>query len=525
MPERSGEKLLLQLPGRVSATVVRVQSQLLTTNDEYVDSHMMEMTAILVPDSSLLVSRGVAELEKVTRLGNLYRMWQQRTSHSHVAITLDELALLKQSSRLVHFCATPLLFSPAWRRSADKHKMPNSLPRRSSSSGNFQKQSSDDSNSRSRQSSGGSAKLPGGLQRRGDAGGAAAGTDARRSLRLDLADALQQQQQRGGSSGGGGGEEMWHVQLRQSFMQEFIQYMTSLGYVVVRTRPLSPKGKRPATDGSTGGGGSGGGGSRGVKLHDAISCYLQKTMLGGILMVELKYVEPFFMISIFGLECSRLLTGTMLSNQMKLMFIDECEKDKIRIHVHSFAYDFHLRTILSYLSGRVLILKQGYHLASFMNDFMNYYQKSPGFARNDCLSGTISIPDLITPASKLYEYMLNKDRHYGMTVMRMVPVTTADEPDPEVSENEYVLVSLSSCRGSYKDLEDARQLHEFDVGLIVEHSAAPCTAVRQTDGGRHTLSLQYFIVMASRRELFPKITLEKFVGSGSAPGKPLGKVV
>lgn len=47
-------------------------------------------------------------------------------------------------------------------------------------------------------------------------------------------------------------------------------------------------------------------------------------------------------------------------------------------------------------------------------------------------TGTITISGLITPAHKLFEYMLRKDKHYGMTVMRMVPVISVPDADVEM---------------------------------------------------------------------------------------------
>lgn len=36
-------------------------------------------------------------------------------------------------------------------------------------------------------------------------------------------------------------EDRWHKDLRSAFMQQYIQYMQSLQFVVVQTRPQSPK--------------------------------------------------------------------------------------------------------------------------------------------------------------------------------------------------------------------------------------------------------------------------------------------
>lgn len=91
-------------------------------------------------------------------------------------------------------------------------------------------------------------------------------------------------------------------------------------------------------------------------------------------------------------------------------------------HLHSFTYDFHLRTIYSYISGRHLLFRQGYHISSFLDDFIKYYQKSPNFARNLISSGTLVIPNTRVEGSLLYNYIISHNQNYGMTVVRMEPV-------------------------------------------------------------------------------------------------------
>ena len=111
--------------------------------------------------------------------------------------------------------------------------------------------------------------------------------------------------------------------------------------------------------------------------------------------------------------------------QLKLMFVDECEKVKNLIHVHSFGHDFHLRSIQDYISKqhRVLnpgtfdirkpetseetlgtpceaadrrhwpadILKPGYHLTGLLRDFETVYPYAPSFSRNFMLKGITMI--------------------------------------------------------------------------------------------------------------------------------------
>ena len=89
---------------------------------------------------------------------------------------LDTLDLLKQSSRLVHYCATPLLFSPAWR-----HFVMSDMPETASShSPNH-------------------------------------------------------------SSGGMVAEEAWHMDLRSSFLQQYVQFLQKLGLTPIETKVSSPR--------------------------------------------------------------------------------------------------------------------------------------------------------------------------------------------------------------------------------------------------------------------------------------------
>lgn len=59
------------------------------------------------------------------------------------------------------------------------------------------------------------------------------------------------------------------------------------------------------------------------------------------------------------------------------------------MHLHSFTYDYHLRSIHSYVSGHQAMLKQGYHITRFLDDFLKYYSKAPNFARNLVHAGNI----------------------------------------------------------------------------------------------------------------------------------------
>ena len=57
------------------------------------------------------------------------------------------------------------------------------------------------------------------------------------------------------------------------------------------------------------------------------------------------------------------------------------------MHLHSFTYDYHLRSIHQYISNQQSVLKHNFHLANFLDDFIKYYSKGPNFARNLVYAG------------------------------------------------------------------------------------------------------------------------------------------
>ncbi|XP_031735833.1 KICSTOR complex protein SZT2-like isoform X2 [Anarrhichthys ocellatus] len=63
------------------------------------------------------------ELEKQMKIENLFVTWQQRSAQSNMPISGTDLETLKQSSRLVHYCATPLLFDPIFRKQIQEEQI------------------------------------------------------------------------------------------------------------------------------------------------------------------------------------------------------------------------------------------------------------------------------------------------------------------------------------------------------------------------------------------------------------------
>lgn len=156
----------------------------------------------------------------------------------------------------------------------------------------------------------------------------------------------------------------WHVHLCSYFIKEYKQYLQTLGFVPLELDPPPP--------------------------HYAL-CHVQKPMLGGIMVFAIQLKEPFFTVKLHAVECCRLQQKVSRNsvNQFTVSFLDECDKIKSLMHLHSFTYDFHLRTIHSYVADNTgPKVCNDYHLTKFLDDFTKYYPKTPNFARNVVCAGS-----------------------------------------------------------------------------------------------------------------------------------------
>ncbi|XP_043250268.1 KICSTOR complex protein SZT2-like isoform X1 [Colletes gigas] len=275
----------------------------------------------------------------------------------------------------------------------------------------------------------------------------------------------------------------WHQELCSLMSSEYKQYLQILGFHPVQVDPLDER------QGSC---------VKGQSQQE--SYYLKKSMLGGVLLFEIYLSQPFFIVKLHIIECSRLQTKTSsaLVNQFLLSFVDACDKIKINMHLHSFTYDFHLRCIHSYIAGNgPWSLQQGYHLIHFLDDFNKYYSKAPNYARNLIYSDVVTIRNLTIPGRTLYSYLLSHDKMYNMRVF----VMKNDRQD--FKESEYVLINLKSTPSiSYCDAQGTRYTDDFDVALIVSHLEQP-PQIDTTE-----ITLKYYLMLTSKRELYPKREVE-----------------
>ncbi|XP_013407252.1 KICSTOR complex protein SZT2 isoform X2 [Lingula anatina] len=419
------------------------------------------------------------ESEKKVRLETIYAQWQQRQSNA--AIAEDMLRLLKQNSHLVHNVTTPLLFSPLRRKTVIESTCPQK--------GESTTSTPHEENSRSRQNSGTSVKS----KRSDSQQGKIRHTST--ASQLSQAPSHESPRLRNPSQEE---EEMWHVDLRTHFIQLYMQYLQQLGFMPVQVT-ASPKHRM-----------KGKGEVRPPSSQVSMVHVVQKTLPGGIMLMELSFKDIFFCIKLFAFECSKLPLGQNVNSQLTMHFLDECDKMKDLSHVHSFAYDFHLRCVQRYIEGRPM-LHDGYHLANFLADFIKCYPNPPSFSRNCVYEGVHETRDTNSPNTHLYDYILNHDKMYKMKSVKMKPSPGTDDLEAQFPlRNQYALVSHFTRRAALDVQDDTKQKSsDFNIGLVITHDAP----VRYSEKDKQdTISLKYYVILTSKRDLYPILMLEKWLG-------------
>ncbi|XP_050730013.1 KICSTOR complex protein SZT2-like isoform X17 [Eriocheir sinensis] len=467
-------------------------------------------------------------VQKETQRKVLLKMVLETRGHSSPMFSDKILSLYKQNARIVHFCLTPLLFLPRWRWQVAATRDHTLV---SPSSPTDKTYGTKTPEPRSRHDSGNSMKS-------GVGGIGPSGLRRSFSLKSSATVAASPNQQRRRHVTGGG-DEKWHDALCSSYLKEYIQYLQSLGFLTLNiTQAAQQRGSRLSRGESE---------SRGyrvkeVRFNEQVTkepTYLLKNVLGGTILLEIAFSEPYFSCKIYVLESCRL-EGKKLSSQMEGVaevkpggplssplspttplfpegcppdqiedkfainsFLDKVDDIKVLLHLHSFTYDFHLRALCAYVADRQLLFAPGYHLSSCLSDFIKYYNKGPNFARNLIHSGALTIEETGTPGEQLYNYLLAREKQYKMRVLRMTPVIL--DPDAVMHNTEFILVHTKTCRVHYRDGNDQRVSDDYDVTLLVSHNTSANTLL-------HHLHLNFYVILTSTREVYPNRILEKKMG-------------
>ena len=378
----------------------------------------------------------------------LFILWQSRGENCNSVYDENLINYFKSKARLLHYVFTPMLFLPKWRWQANATRdhaaaeFPFEEAKRNSAAQLLE-------NPRLRHGSGSSVKV----DRKSGAVTSPfvnkSPTESPKPLRVNQ-------------------NERFHADLLNHFFQEYIQYLQTLGFMLIDLKANNTK----KTKGEDSGASVRRRHATGRSRTENKTMFLQKSLLGGILIFEIGISEPFFYTKLHALEASRIQLKTnqqLTGKNFASSFIDECDRIKVLIHLHSFTYDYHLRTIQSHIAQKPHSnLRSGFHIVSFLEDFMKYYSKGPNFARNLVYSGAIEIKTKAVSPLSLFNFLLSHEKQYGMSFIRMEPVII--DPSTEM-DNEYVLIKITQHRVSFKDHQDARRTDDFDVSLILSYDS------------------------------------------------------
>ena len=309
----------------------------------------------------------------------LYLLWQSRGENCNDVYTQELIAYFKQKSRLLHYVLTPMLFLPQWRWQANATRDHAAQERRQQAqeSKRYSAATVLMEEYKLRHGSGGS-------RGRSFSGQGSASSPSLRSPTGSPKLSLKVNQ-----------SETFHSELLANYFQEYVQYLQTLGFMTIEPKTLSKKSsvKTSAPE-------EGPGRRRQqsavtftseqakppvvVAQKEPKTVFLQKSLLGGILIFEIGISEPFLITKLHAMEASRIQlksNQSLTGKNFTTTFLDECDRIKILIHLHSFTYDYHLRTIHNHIALKPNNLRKGFHIVSFLEDFMKYYTKGPNFAR------------------------------------------------------------------------------------------------------------------------------------------------
>ncbi|CAI4224634.1 unnamed protein product [Auanema sp. JU1783] len=323
----------------------------------------------------------------------------------------SELAALLECSRRVHFVQTPVLLFPKWRRKIAEIRatIEPKTPKKENSS-------------------------------RPPTGSSSSTSRRLRSSTLSVSSSAQHQQQsplRFKSEH----EDPFEVKILYMLLNDYISYLKSIGLKPFRVTNLSEKSQRMdwyQTEYP-----------QGCKYAPTVTLF--KETCGGIVVIKLSFLQPYFILSIHVYSSSDLIQPNRNINDSEARSrwrkLEEL-KDSIlsKCHVHSFTYDFHLRILSKYLVGKDQVLfSNGYNTYSFLVDFLKYYGCRPPNARN-CVYEVRPTFELKhgVAAKDIWTHFLDMhyEKHYGWTVVRL----KNSEDDVSSKAHDFMLVSSEKPR-------------------------------------------------------------------------------
>lgn len=538
LPNSANDSFILEaFKGSKACSIQEISADVLKENSDITLRHEAHMAEVLKRTSERKESH---QYRRVLKSKGNYNQ-----SHSAIDQALKRVDSL---GRLEHFCLTPLLFSPSWRSKlapVRDHTIESNKVYRDDDNQNEMNKLDDN-------------------------------TETSDKNRESISEThLQTSQQEA--------EDRWHQMVCNNYIKEYEQYIQTLGFnsvqikhqtgnkgsitsganlgqaplkdgvrrsskssvqqqAVSTTNPLASSYSSPNSSGQTPTNNFPINLRRGSISTSAASLlgasnatssntgYLIKFLNSGCLVFKVGFCKPYVYYLLYSIEGERFNNSNMKLNMTT--FLDELDNIKVTMHLHSFTYDYHLRSMYSYISGRQLTFSPGYHLISFLDDFRKYYQKAPNYARNHILSGEVSITNIKVSGQQLYNYIVTHNTTYNMEVLEMSSsiasvisnltsrtftddqrhdnttttaslkelmnqdTTNSSSTTVRSHANDYVLIELKREKVRYRDGKDP---DIFDCGLLITHD-------NQNSGtNKNCLTLKYFLLLTNQRDLYPKL--------------------
>lgn len=325
---------------------------------------------------------------------NVYQKWSRRyrdrkgaPNDLHENMNISDLAIMLRSSRLLHFCRTPLLFTEF---SSSLYPL-----------------------------AGPSAPGQGTADIKGNATASIGPLD---SAPLDDENPVAK----------------WYSALAETFMREYSRYLATVGMQLLMYG--NSKYDKPVEPSSQSGEQLSFMSRFTVSQNLSVpspAAFLFKSLQGGSIMCEVRLQGMFVCVTLYTLnrrygkvKVAAPGFATAEANKQSLrVFTEQCARFKDKIHVNSFVYDFHLRYIHRILMESAKVgqgsagstLPFSFDLMDVMHQFLQYHSRPAAYSRNRVYRGVYR--SNIAPGENelpghLFEYVIKNPQRYGFQAIR-----------------------------------------------------------------------------------------------------------
>ncbi|CAJ0586929.1 unnamed protein product, partial [Mesorhabditis spiculigera] len=201
--------------------------------------------------------------------------------------------------------------------------------------------------------------------------------------------------------------------------------------------------------------------------------WLYKATPEGLILLHLHFQSPYFVLEMHTWEATAVLFKALedvpqsardhsaeLSNSVSRLLSG--------LHFHSFTYDFHLRMLANFLSGRdTELFKSGYDTNAFLADFLQYYGCRPAYAQNCVYEERLAYKlGHSIRGQRAWGNIVDSHHEQGWKALKL-----KQNPHEAVPQTEYVLVS-SACQEdlSPQSLVVRALLYDIEQAKFNSHS-------------------------------------------------------